>query len=100
MTHHKNPVEDVWLYAKNFMREFYHLCKSFSHIKRLFDTCNSSSSFLSFRKYLCMAHFFTQFLHGIAIVKFLHTFLQLRVSGNSDAATSALAITLIATPIT
>lgn len=31
-----NPVEDIWLYAKRFIREFYHLCKSFLAIKRLF----------------------------------------------------------------
>ena len=24
----QNPVEDVWLQAKRFIREFYHLCKS------------------------------------------------------------------------
>ena len=23
----QNPVEDIWLYAKRFLREFYHLCK-------------------------------------------------------------------------
>ena len=31
-----NPVEDIWLHAKNFIRAFYHLCKSFIHVKRLF----------------------------------------------------------------
>ena len=33
----QNPVEDIWLYAKKLVREFYHLCKSFSHVKRLFE---------------------------------------------------------------
>ena len=33
----QNPVEDIWLYAKKFVREFYHLCKSFSNVKRLFE---------------------------------------------------------------
>lgn len=33
----QNPVEDVWLYAKRFIREFYHLCKSFSAVKQLFE---------------------------------------------------------------
>lgn len=33
----QNPVEDVWLQAKRFIREFYHLCKSFSTVKRLFE---------------------------------------------------------------
>ncbi|MEI2583327.1 hypothetical protein [Scytonema sp. PRP1] len=23
----QNPVEDIWLYAKKFVTEFYHLCK-------------------------------------------------------------------------
>ncbi len=32
----QNPVEDVWLQAKQFVREFYHLCKSFFAVKRLF----------------------------------------------------------------
>ncbi|BDA76108.1 hypothetical protein CAL7716_102740 (plasmid) [Calothrix sp. PCC 7716] len=33
----QNPVEDIWLYAKKFVREFYHLCKSFSSLKSLFE---------------------------------------------------------------
>lgn len=33
----QNPVEDIWLYAKKFIREFYHLCKSFAAVKRLFE---------------------------------------------------------------
>lgn len=33
----QNPVEDIWLHAKNFIREFYHLGKSFTHVKRLFE---------------------------------------------------------------
>ena len=33
----QNPVEDIWLYAKRFVREFYHLCKSFAAVKRLFE---------------------------------------------------------------
>jgi transposase len=33
----QNPVEDVWLQAKRFIREFYHLCKSFRTVKRLFE---------------------------------------------------------------
>jgi len=32
----QNPVEELWLHAKRFIREFYHLCKSFSAVKRLF----------------------------------------------------------------
>ena len=26
----QNPVEDVWLQAKRFVRQYYHLCKSFA----------------------------------------------------------------------
>lgn len=33
----QNPVEDIWLQAKNFVRRFYHLGKSFSAIKTLFE---------------------------------------------------------------
>ena len=33
----QNPVEDVWLQAKQFIRRYYHLCKSFSVVKFLFE---------------------------------------------------------------
>ncbi len=33
----QNQVEDVLLQAKRFIREFYHLCKSFFAVKRLFE---------------------------------------------------------------
>lgn len=32
----QNPVEDIWLQAKNFLRKHWHLCKSFPLIKKLF----------------------------------------------------------------
>lgn len=32
----QNPVEDLWLQAKNFIRQFYHLCDSFKVVKGLF----------------------------------------------------------------
>nr|WP_293161297.1 hypothetical protein [Okeania sp. SIO2C9] len=32
----QNPVEDIWLQAKNFTRQFYHLCSSFKVVKWLF----------------------------------------------------------------
>ncbi len=32
----QNPVEDIWLQAKNFVREYYHLCRSFAVVKKLF----------------------------------------------------------------
>lgn len=32
----QNPVEDIWLQVKNFIRQFYHLCKSFKVVKWLF----------------------------------------------------------------
>lgn len=32
----QNPVEDLWLQAKNFIRHFYHLCDSFKVVKGLF----------------------------------------------------------------
>jgi transposase len=33
----QNPVEDIWLQTKTFIRKFYHLCKSFKVVKWLFD---------------------------------------------------------------
>ncbi len=33
----QNPVEDIWLQSKNFVRKFYHLCKSFRVVKWLFE---------------------------------------------------------------
>jgi hypothetical protein len=33
----QNPIEDVWLSAKRFVREFYSLCSSFAIAKRLFE---------------------------------------------------------------
>ncbi len=33
----QNPVEDIWLQTKNFVRKFYHLCQSFKVVKWLFE---------------------------------------------------------------
>jgi transposase len=33
----QNPVEDIWLQAKRWIREWYHLCKSFRAVKFLFE---------------------------------------------------------------
>ena len=33
----QNPMEDIWLEGKKFIREFYHLCKSFKIVKYLFE---------------------------------------------------------------
>jgi transposase len=33
----QNPIEDIWLQAKRFIREFYHLCQSFNTVKYLFE---------------------------------------------------------------
>lgn len=32
----QNPVEDIWLQGKNWLRKFYYLCKSFKVVKWLF----------------------------------------------------------------
>ena len=32
----QNPVEDIWLHAKKFIREHWSLCKKFASVKRLF----------------------------------------------------------------
>lgn len=33
----QNPVEDIWLQTKNFVRKFYPLCQSFKSVKELFE---------------------------------------------------------------
>lgn len=33
----ENPVEDIWLQGKNFVRRYYHLCSSFKMVKWLFE---------------------------------------------------------------
>ncbi|MBD6621330.1 IS630 family transposase, partial [Komarekiella sp. 'clone 1'] len=33
----QNPVEDIWLHAKRFIREFYFFCHSFTVVKALFE---------------------------------------------------------------
>lgn len=33
----QNPVENIWLQVKRFIREWYHLCKSFAVVKFLFE---------------------------------------------------------------
>ena len=33
----QNPIEDVWLQAKRFLREYYQLCKSFKIVQYLFQ---------------------------------------------------------------
>jgi transposase len=30
----QNPIEDIWLCAKRFIRESYHLCKSFAAVRQ------------------------------------------------------------------
>jgi transposase len=41
----QNPVEDVWLQAKNFLRKFWRLCKSFRVVKWLFRFATSYQKF-------------------------------------------------------
>lgn len=41
----QNPVEDVWLQAKNFLRKFWHLCTSFPVVKWLFKFVTSHQKF-------------------------------------------------------
>ena len=41
----QNPVEDVWLQAKNFVRKFWHLCKSFNVVKWLFKFFTNHQKF-------------------------------------------------------
>ncbi len=41
----QNPVEDIWLQAKNFLRKFWHLGKSFSVVKWLFKFFTNQQEF-------------------------------------------------------
>lgn len=41
----QNPVEDVWLVAKNFIRKFYCFCSSFSMVKVLFELVTHAQFF-------------------------------------------------------
>lgn len=41
----QNPIEDVWLQAKRFLRQFYHLCQSFSMVKWLFEFVTHRQTF-------------------------------------------------------
>lgn len=41
----QNPVEDVWLQAKRFIREYYALCKSFSVVQWLFEFVTQAQCF-------------------------------------------------------
>lgn len=42
----QNPVEDIWLKGKNFIRKFYHKVNSFSDLTKLFaDFLNNRSFF-------------------------------------------------------
>jgi transposase len=33
----QNPIEDIWLYAKRWLRECYHQCKDFTSVKTIFE---------------------------------------------------------------
>jgi transposase len=41
----QNPIEDVWLQAKQFIREYYHLCASFRAVKFLFELVTHCQTF-------------------------------------------------------
>lgn len=41
----QNPMEDIWLQGKRFIREFYHLCKSFKIVKYLFEFSTNNNIF-------------------------------------------------------
>jgi len=56
----QNPVEDVWLKGKNFIRKYFHLCLSFKDVKNLFVETLQHQTF-DFSKLL----HYRQFLHFI-----------------------------------
>jgi len=41
----QNPVEDIWLQGKNFLRKYWYLCKSFRAVKKLFELFYDCSKF-------------------------------------------------------
>lgn len=41
----QNPVEDIWLQAKRWIRECYHLCKSFASVKLVFELVTHRQTF-------------------------------------------------------
>lgn len=41
----QNPIEDIWLQAKRFIRKCYHLCKSFGAVKYLFELVTHCQTF-------------------------------------------------------
>jgi putative transposase len=53
----QNPIEDIWLQAKRFIREHYHLCQSFEAVKVLFElvTHHQIFDFPKLLKYGCFS---------------------------------------------
>lgn len=53
----QNPIEDVWLQAKRFIREQYHVCKSFEAVKFFFEfvTHRQTFSFPKLFSYGCFS---------------------------------------------
>lgn len=51
----QNPVEDIWLQAKNFLRKYWYLCRSFKILKFLFEffTNEHKFDFPKIHKYNC-----------------------------------------------
>jgi transposase len=41
----QNPVEDIWLQAKSFLRKYWYLCRSFKIVKFLFNILAQRKSF-------------------------------------------------------
>ncbi|MEG4288026.1 IS630 family transposase [Microcoleus sp. C2C3] len=41
----QNPVEDIWLPAKNFLRKYWYLCRSFKIVKSLFEFFTNEHKF-------------------------------------------------------
>ncbi|MEP0819977.1 IS630 family transposase [Trichocoleus sp. FACHB-46] len=66
----QNPVEDLWLQAKQWIRKCYHPCRSFSTVRWLFEFITHRQTLVSPR-FLCMALFHESF--RIAIALFHHS---------------------------
>jgi transposase len=44
----QNPIEDVWLIAKSWLRSCWHQCKTFDAVKLLFELATHHSNLISF----------------------------------------------------
>gem|GEM_PF-2297488 len=82
----QNPVEDIWLHAKNFIREFYHF------VKRLFELVTHHQVF-DFPKIFMYGSFFSQliyFFHNLFRIAIPDPNQQLNISDDASVESSQI----------